>query len=170
MVQCYISMNEPLYREVALERTLSAMFGVDLTIQQMICDEMPVSRTAQAEIFLTPDKLLYVYIEAKSNLNLGDVKKIASKIGLVVEKYYPYKNQTNYFDTEALKKFHAVFPGRSNITESDLAYYRTLVPYHPALLLVREVKDGHIFQFDPDSQSNWRLSKTFSYKRLRTIS
>jgi hypothetical protein len=102
-------MNEPLYREVTIEREIKAGFGIDLSIQQMICDSMPISRTANAHIFLTPDKLLYVYIEAKSNLNLGDVKKLALKMGLVVDKFLPYKNQPDYFEAEALKRFRQVF-------------------------------------------------------------
>lgn len=169
MVQCIIDMNEPLYREVTIERAINAGFGLNLTIQQMICDDMPVSRTAHAQIFLTPDKKLFVYIEAKSNLNLGDIKKLASKIGLLVDKYIPYKNQPDYFESEALKRFRTVFPGRSNISDSDLAYYRTLVPYHPALLLVSEIKEGIINQYDPDTNSNWRVCKKFAYKRLKKL-
>lgn len=169
MLQCNVDMNEPLYREVTIERAVSSGFGINVRIRQMICDDMPISRTAHAQIFLTPEKQLYAYIEAKSNLNLGDVKKIASKVGLIVDKFLPYKNQPDYFEVEALKRFHHVFPGRANISESDLAYYRTLVPYHPALLLISEVKDGIINQFDPDTISNWRVSKKFSYRRLKTI-
>lgn len=169
MLQCSMSMNEPLYREVTIEREIKAGFGIDLSIQQMICDSMPISRTANAHIFLTPDKILYVYIEAKSNLNLGDVKKLASKMGLVVDKFLPYKNQPDYFEVEALKRFRQVFPGRTNVSENDLAYYRTLVPYHPALLLISEIKNSQINQFDPDSPLSWRPYKKFSYRRIKKV-
>lgn len=161
-------MTDQIFREHTIEKAINTAFGIPLTIGQMILYDMPLSRTSSAQIFMTPDKILYVYIEARSNFNLGDVKKLISRMGLVAEKYIPYRGQPDYFESEALKKFKIVFPGRSNVSEADLAYYKTLVPYHPALVLIGEVKDGHIYQFDSDSTSSWRVAKKFSYRRLLT--
>lgn len=33
----------------------------------------------------------------------------------------------------------------------DIIYYRTLDPYNPALVLISEVKNGEIYQFDTGS-------------------
>lgn len=157
-----------MYKEVAIERAIAIGFGVNVSIKQMVAFDLPLSRTSFAQVFLTPDKLLYVYIEARSNLNVGDIKKLVSKMGLVADKYFPPKGRPGYFDEIATEKFKQVFPGRSVINDEDLAYYRTLVPYHPALIQVKEVKDGRLYQFDPDSIGSWRVNKNFSYRRIKT--
>jgi hypothetical protein len=73
-----------------------------------------------------------------------------------------------YFDQIGRSKFHEVFPGRKNINESDINFYRMLAPYNPALVLISEVKDGHVFQFDSDATTNWRVTAKFAYRRIRT--
>lgn len=161
-------MSDPIFREHSIEKAINTAFGLPLPIGQMIIYDMPLSRTSSAQVFLTPDKHLYVYIEARSNFNLGDVKKLISRMGLIADKYLPYRGQPDYFEAEALKKYKVVFPGRSNVTDEDLAYYHTLVPYHPALVQIAEVKDGNIYQFDSDSTSSWRVAKKFAYRRLIT--
>ena len=161
-------MSEQMYKEMAIERAISARFGVRILIDQMVAHDLPLSRTSFAQVFLTPKKQLFVYIEARSNLNLGEVKKMINKMGCVAENYIPVKGRENYFDEVALEKFKVVFPGRSSASSDDLMYYRTLVPYNPALIQIREIKDGNLYQYDPDSTSEWRVFKQFSYRRLIT--
>ena len=40
--------------------------------------------------------------------------------------------------------------------------------YNPALVLISEVKNGEIYQFDSDAYGNWRVGARFSYRRIRT--
>lgn len=161
-------MIESIYKEEILERALLKDFGVKLKVDQMIVHDLPLSRTSYAQLFMTPDKNLYCFIEARSNLNLGDVKKLAQKVGIVPDKFLPPNGRKEYFDEVALKKFKQVFPGRTHVNDLDLAYYRTLVPYHPALIQVKEILNGHIYQFDPDAINSWRVNKAFSYRRIKT--
>lgn len=161
-------MSEQIYKEEALEKTIRDRFAVKLTIDQMVAHDLPLSRTSYAQLFLTPDKHFYCFIEARSNLNLGDVKKLIGKIGLVADKHLPPGGEDDYFRLVATQKFKSVFPGRIPSSEQDLAFYFTLVPYHPALIQIKEVRDGHLYQFDPDSTSSWRVSKPFSYRRIKT--
>ena len=90
-------------------------------------------------------------------------------MGLKAEGYLPPKNQPKYFDQVGEHKFREVFPGRKNINNEDLRFYRTLVPYNPALVLICEVKNGFVYQFDSDSTSKWRVAAKFAYKRIKTV-
>jgi hypothetical protein len=89
-------------------------------------------------------------------------------MGLKADIYLPPKGRPNYFDEVGQSKFHEVFPGRKNINDEDIMFYRTLASYNPALVLISEVKDGHIYQYDSDSTTNWRVAAKFAYRRIKT--
>jgi hypothetical protein len=161
-------MNDDIYDDFELAHLAHERFGLDIEISQVIVPQIPVSSTAQATVFLTKKKQLFVYIDAHSRLLLGDVKKIVARMGLRAEIYFPPKGRPDYFDTIAREKFHAVFPGRSHVIDSDLTFYRTLAPYKPAMVLISEVKDGEIYRFDSDSRTNWRVAAKFAYRRIKT--
>lgn len=161
-------MTDKMYDELAMERVIKAQFGVDIDIRQAIVAHSPVSRTAEATLFLTSKKQLYVYITGQSKFLLGDIKKIVTHMGLKAELYIPPKGRPHYFDEVGKAKFREVFPGRSNISDSDIIFYRTLAPYNPALVLISEVKNGEIYQFDTDASGQWRLAVKFAYRRIKT--
>lgn len=161
-------MSDKMYEELALERSIKEKFGVDADIRQAILFKSPVSRTSDATLFLTSKKQLYLYVSGQAKLLLGDVKKIVSHMGLKAETYVPPKGQPNYFDEIGRAKFRAIFPGRSHISDDDIAFYRTLTPYNPALILISEVTGGVVYQFDADSAGGWRPAAKFAYRRIRT--
>ncbi len=161
-------MSDKMYDELALERSLQTSFGVDIDIMQPIVFRVPVSHTAQATLFLTTKKQLYLYVTGPSKLLLSDIKKIITRMGLKPELFIPPKGQPQYFEDIARAKFSEVFPGRKHVNDEDLVFYRTLVPYNPALVLISEVKDGHVYQFDSDSTTNWRIAAKFAYRRIKT--
>lgn len=156
------------YDELALERTAKERFGVDVDIRQMVAAQIPLSHTAEASVFLSSKKQLYVYISAQSRLVLGDIKKLIARMGMKAELYLPPRGQTDYFDMIGREKFREVFPGRGHISAEDIIFYRTLAPYNPALVLISEVKDGVIYQFDTDASRGWRAAAKFSYRRIKT--
>lgn len=161
-------MSDNMYNEVTMERAIKERFGVDADIRQAILFRAPVSHTAEATVFLTSKKQLFVYINGKSKLLLSDIKKIVSRMGLKPDLYVPPKGRPNYFDDIGRAKFREVFPGIKNISDNDIIFYRTLTPYNPALVLISEVKDGHIYQFDSDAKTNWRVGAKFAYRRIKT--
>lgn len=161
-------MSNKMYNELALEREINSNFGVDIEISQSIVHRVPVSRSAEATLFLTTKKQLYLYISGQSKLMLSDIKKLVVRMGLSSELFIPPKNQPHYFDEVARRKFAEVFPGRKHVNDEDLIFYRTLVPYNPALVLISEVKNGEVYQFDSDSNTNWRPSAKFAYRRIKT--
>jgi hypothetical protein len=161
-------MSNKIYDELAIERAIKEVFGVDADIRQAIILKVPVSHTAEATLFLTTKKQLFLYITGKSKLLLGDVKKLVSRMGLKADLYIPPKARPHYFDEIGRNKFHDVFPGRKHINDEDLMFYRTLAPYNPALVLISEVKNGEIYRFDSDAATNWRVAAKFAYRRIKT--
>jgi len=161
-------MNEQVYDDIALEKKILAQFGVDLEVDSVISRTFPVSRTAEATLFLTSKKQLFLYVTSQSKLLLSDVKKIVTRIGLKPEMYAPPKNRPQYFDEIGTLKFREIFPGRTSISSQDIAFYRTLTPYTPALILISEVVGGTIYQFDSDSSGQWRPNTKFTYRRIKT--
>ena len=157
-----------MYDELALERSIKDYFGVDADIRHVVVFNVPVGRTTYASLFLTSKKQLLLSIAGQSRLNLGDIKKLVSRMGLKAEQYFPPKNRPDYFNEVGREKFHDVFPGRKNVTDEDLHFYRLLAPYNPALIQISEVKDGTVYQYDSDSTSNWRVAAKFAYRRIKT--
>lgn len=161
-------MNDKIYDDLAIEREIKEKFGVHADIGQVIARAIPVSRTANATVFLTGKKQLYAYVVGQSKLTLGDVSKAIKRMGLVAELYLPPKGQTAYFDTLAHDRMQRVFPGRRDFSEDDLRFYRTLAPYNPALILIHEVHAGQIYQYDADASGDWRPCVKFAYRRIKT--
>ena len=161
-------MTDEIYNDMALERIVKENFGVPVDIGQIIVRAADVSRTASATVFLTKKKQLMLYVHGTSKLLLSDIKKIVSRMGLKAELYFPPKGQPDYFDMIGREKFRDVFPGRGHISDADIVFYRTLAPYNPALILISEVKNGEIYQYDSDSRGSWRLATRFAYRRIKT--
>lgn len=161
-------MTNDIYDDMAIERLAKERFGVDIDISQVIVRGIPVSRTADATVFLTKKKQLYVYISARSRLVLGDISKLVSRMGLRAELYLPPVGNPDYFNVIGREKFQQVFPGRTYIADDELRFYRTLAPYNPALALISEVKNGEIYRYDSDTRGGWRLATRFAYRRIRT--
>ena len=161
-------MNDQVYDDFALEKNIKAQFGVSAEIDSVIALRIPVSRTAEATLFLTKKKQLFLYVHSQSKLLLSDVQKIVSRVGLKPELYMPPKNRPHYFDEIGTAKFLEIFPGRGSVSQQDIAFYRTLSPYSPALILIAEVKTGAIYQYDSDSSGEWRLNTKFTYRRIKT--
>lgn len=154
--------------EMALEREAKDSFGMIVEIDKVIAHEIDVSRAVKATVFLTKKKQLLCYVHGHSKLLLSDIKKIIIRMGLRAEVYLPPKGIPTYFEDIGRDKFREVFPGRSPNSDSDIAYYRTLAAYNPALVLISEIRDGTVYQFDSDARNNWRPAAKFAYRRIKT--
>lgn len=161
-------MTDEIYNDMALERIVKDKFGVTMDVDQVIVRGADVSRTATATVFLTKKKQLMVFVSGNSKLLLSDIKKIIARMGLKAELYFPPKGEPEYFDVIGREKFRSVFPGRGHISDQDILFYRTLAPYNPALVLISEVKNGEIYQYDSYSRSEWRVAARFAYRRIKT--
>jgi hypothetical protein len=161
-------MNDDIYDDLALERIAKDTFGLKVEIDKVIVRQIPVSHTAEATVFLTTKKQLFVYVTAHSKMVLSDVKKVVTRMGLKPELFLPPRGEVDYFDEVGRRKFREVFPARSNPSAQDIIFYRTLAPYNPALVQIHEVTNGEIKQFDTDASSGWRVAAKFAYRRIKT--
>lgn len=127
--------NQALLDDLALEKSAKERFGVVLDVDSVIARHIAVGQSAYATIFLSSKKQLYCYIDGPAKLLLSDVKKIASRIGIKPELFFPPKGHPGYFDEVGRAKFREVFPGRRDVHDEDIVFYRTLAPYSPALIL-----------------------------------
>lgn len=152
----------------ALERAIERDFDEVVHISRLILPWSAVGRTAEAAVFMTANKRLMLYLSASSSMTLADVKKTISRMGLKAAKFFPPKDQPDYFDIIGYQKFQEVFPGMNVRSDEDLIFYRTLAPYNPALVLISEIKHGEIYQFDPDAHSEWRVGARFAYRKVLT--
>jgi len=162
-------MNPEIYDDLAMEQIAKEQFGVQLDIKQVIARNIPTSHTTQATVFLTTKRQLYAYVSGRAPLNLGDVRKIVKRMGLIAEAYLPPGHEPRYFDKHAETKFRETFPGRTPVGDADLHFYRLLAPYNPALVLIAEVDGGVVKQFDSMDSSNWRTAAKFAYKKIKTV-
>lgn len=161
-------MTTEIYDDLALEQILAEKFGVNTEVDKVIARNLDVGNSTRATLFLGKKKQLYCYIYGPSRLLLSDIKKLASRIGVKPEVYFPPKGRPQYFDEIGRDKFREVFPGRRDVSDEDIVFYRTLAPYSPALLLISEVRDGTIYQADHDARTGWRSAVKFTYRRIRT--
>lgn len=159
----------PMIEEASFEKFLRVNFGREIDIKNMIAYHLPVSRGAAANVFLNNKNQLFCFIASRSPINLGDVRKFLRRMNLIPSDYLPPKNQKDYFASIAKRKFRDIYPGRGNIQDNDLAYYKTLVPYNPALIAISEVRDGMIKQFDPDAVGGWRVAVRITYRHITTV-
>ena len=155
--------------DFAIEKNAKELFGVPLDVEKVIARQIDAGQSARATIFLTNKKQLYCYIDGPARLLLGDVRKMCVRIGIKAEIFFPPKGRPHYFDEIGREKFREVFPGRKDVQDSDITFYRTLAPYCPALVLVSEVKDGTIYCADSDARGGWRPAVKFAYRRIKTI-
>ena len=162
-------MNADIYDDMAIEAIATEHFGKRFDIEKVIVRSIPTTHTTVASVFLTSKNQLYALVHGKAPLTLGDVRKILKRMGLEAEAYLPPANRPNYFDDIAVEKFKSVYPGRHDISDADLRYYRLSALYNPALVLISGVKEGTIRQFDSSDSSNWRVAAKFAYKRIKTL-
>lgn len=163
------NMKSETQEELSIRQAVKNYFGVDTDYRKLILYRVPAGRSAVASLFLTNKKQLFVYIESNLKVTLGDVKKIVSRMGLKSELYIPPRGRPKYFEDIANKKFHEVFPGRKSIGDEDLSFYRTLALYNPALVLISEVRDGEVKQYDTSVRGNWRVAARIVYKRSKAL-
>lgn len=160
-------MNADIYDDMAIESIALEYFGKRFDIQQVVARSIPTTHTTTASVFLTTKNQLYALVHGRAPLTLGDVRKIVKRMGLEAEAYLPPAHRPTYFDDIAVEKFKSVYPGRHDISDADLRYYRLSAPYNPALVLISAITEGTIRQFDSSDSSNWRVAAKFQYRRIK---
>ncbi|MDO4902202.1 MAG: hypothetical protein Q4A21_01435 [bacterium] len=154
------------YSDKNLEEFIQKHFEVKLKFDEVLARDMAVSYSAEATIFRAEKGKLYAFISGESRLTLGDIQKFLSKMNIKSAKIFPPNGQKKYFSERARLQFLEIFPSRHHISDEELRYYKTRVPYNPALVEIAEIKDGELRCFNADSVGTWRTFKRISYKKI----
>lgn len=162
-------MRDEITDDIAVEELVKTQFGLQIEVKQMIVREIPISHTAVASVFLTPKHQVFALIRAHAPMTFGDVRKLIKRMNLEAEEFLAPGHDASYFNRVAREKFRQVFPGRHDIADDELHYYRTLVPYNPALVKIDSIIGGVIKQFDSHDSSEWRVAAKFAYKQITTF-
>lgn len=157
-------MSDGLFSPSTLAKQVAGYFGVEMSIERIIANTISVSRTAKATVFTNAHKELYVFIASPMHLTYADMRKMVLHMNLVPVDALPPAGQSDYFEQYGETRFQEVFPGRSSVSPADIRYYKTLAPYNPALWRIDEVRDGEIYEWDPDSSTSWRLAVKYFYQ------
>lgn len=150
----------------SLATDLASEFGFTMPIKRIVAQQMPVSRSAKATIFFNRKNQLFIYINTPARQTLGDVQKILFRVGVTAYKHLPPINRPDYFVEIASEHFHKTYPSRKITSDNDLRYFKTLALYNPALVQIKNVKQGVINCFDPDAKGDWRVLTKLTYSRL----
>ena len=154
------------YSDNNLVEFIQKHFAVDLTLEEVIARDLPVSYSAEAFIFRSKNRKIYAFLSGEAKLTLGDISKFLSKMNLKPAHFFPPNGFENYFSEHARVQFLQIFPARSHILEEELRFYKSRVAYNPALIEIAEIKNGEIKCFNADSIGSWRVVKRMNYKKI----
>lgn len=149
-----------------LEDLVLAEFQLDTPVDRVVAWQLPLSRSVFCHVFFNNKNQLFVYISSPSRQTLGDVQKLLYRLGVSAYQFLPPAGQKDYFREIASGHFAKTYPGRKIVSEQDLSYFKTLAPYNPALVQVKNVKNGVLNCFDPDAKGQWRVFCKLRYSRL----
>lgn len=159
-------MKNHSYSDKNLEEFIQKYFGVNFEIKEVIVRNSPVSYSTEVTIFKSNKNRIYAFISSEARTTLGDVQGFLSKMNLKPAEFFPPNGYQEYFFEHAKKQFIEVFPGRHDVKDDELRYYKKRVLYNPALAEIAEIKDGEIRGFNTDSIGSWRTIKRYSYKKI----
>lgn len=150
-----------VYENTQMEKELKKNFAFIDNIGKVIFRNVPVGKNLTATVFLSNKSILFLYINGTGEINLREAMSIAKKMNLTPELLFPPKEYPLYFEEYGAKEFRRRFPGKYLQSMDDIAYYRTLAPYSPALIQILRVEGGIIQT--PTERIN------YPYSRARTF-
>jgi hypothetical protein len=160
-------MESDYFSDLAITETIKEEFGMKLDITRMLVRNAQVSPVANASLFRAKGGAIYALVRSSNNQTLGDMKKLLRNMGIESDAFIPPGGIEDYFADKAIEKYKKVFPGkRINNDAEELRYYKTLVPYNPALARVAKI-GGEIREYDPLTRT-WYVVKRISYKKINT--
>ncbi len=117
-------MNNDFFDDAAIEQIAKDRFGVSLEVSTVVARRIDCGQAASATFFLSAKKQLYCYIEGSSQLTLGDIRKMAVRMGVRPEIFFPPKGQPQYFEEIARDMFVEVGSEVKDFKPGD----RVLIP------------------------------------------
>lgn len=159
-------MDSNFFTDLAITETIRERFAKKIEITRMLVRDIQVGPVAHASVFRVKGGNVYILIRGSNEMTLGEIIRIVRNMGAEVDDFVPPSGVENYFDDKALEKYKAVFPGKPLGGSEELRYYRTLVPYTPALVRVARIR-GELREYEPEAR-RWNVVKRLSYNKIDT--
>ncbi len=159
-------MNDEIIALVSLSHDLNNHFNAP-NPAEIIADKVDLSRSTTMLLFMDQQDNLFAFITSKAKTTLGDIRKMLLKANLIPIKFFDPKNKPNHFDQIATELFKQAYPGMKPVSNKDLIYYKTLVSCNPALVEIKNIRNGIIKSFDTNAKNNWRPYKKFNYSKVK---
>lgn len=150
-------------REIA--RLCSQCFGVDADIKRVIATDVTTGKGSFTSVFETSDHTIYALCTSKQSLTLSDVRKIIHGMGMEADAYLPPASNKSYFEDYGRKAFALAYPARKIYSNREIAYYKTMAPYCPALVRISKI-NGEIREYLSALQ-RWQKALGYSYRRIK---
>jgi hypothetical protein len=157
-------MKPEVMDDFDIEKQCSDYFGQKFEVTEVIVRDVPIGLASYATVFKANNGQLYLYATSQGVQLLDDVKKTVHRMQCEADTFLPPHGESDYFDRIAREKFKIMFPGKPIVGEDDLRYYKNIVAYNPALVVLSRVK-GEIRGFDARSKT-WRKVKDLSYSKI----
>jgi len=157
-------MNDQIYDDTVIERSIEAAFGLKLNISEVIVRDISTGYTATATLFKTSPNNVFAFIRSQGTMLLADVQKMLRGMNVEAEEFVPPHGDADYFKRIGIQKFKEMFPGKHIMGDEDTRYYQTLAPYNPALVRISRVK-GDVRSFHFESKS-WRKAKDYAFSKI----
>jgi len=149
----------------AIEKICLVSFCFQVNVSKIIINMVPVDNDTFTTIFMNNKNEIFALCTSSKNLTLSDIKDVNRKMGIKAEHFFPPFGNEMYFLNYAKESFKAVFPGRKQISEQDLSFYKSFSPYSPALMKISKIS-GEIKSYDM-VWHKWIGIIGFSYNKVK---
>lgn len=143
-------------------------FGVTLHIEEILCDDIETGNDSYCVLFRTKHRNMYALYVSRTPQPLLGVRHITRSMGLEAESYAAPYGDTSYFKRKGFEIFQQSYPGRTQWTRQEAAFYQTLVNYSPALVKISKI-NGEIRRYNPNYSSQWQKILDLRYKKMKVL-
>lgn len=148
-----------------VENFCKSNFDVDLRIKDFLLFEAPTSHSSRTTIIKSERNVIYALCQSDDAMSLADVKSLIKSMGMEADEYLPPGGDRDYFLRFGYRLFRSVFPNLKPNSAKEIAYYKTLTPYSPALVKISKI-NGEIRQYNKIWRQ-WQKALDFSYLRTQ---
>lgn len=145
-------------KRAEIEHVCEETFRLSLRVSEVLFDNVTTELDSFTTVFRSEDGSLYALCQAGEGMRLADVRRIVKSMNMISDRYYAPFGNADYFDRLGMRIFQRAYPGRNSWTQDEAAYYRTLVPYSPALVKLAKVNED-VRRYNPYAEKWQTVSK-----------
>ena len=142
-----------------IENLASEKFAASMAVGKILFDDIQTGENSYATIFQTEDGTSYVLHEDQQQITLFEVRRKMKLLGVDTDGVLPPEGDKSYFSRNGHQVFISTYPGRTEATDEEKAFYETQSIYNPAILKISKFSD-EIRRFSTET-SSWKITDKF---------